>query len=99
MHGKEVGPTVLMRRFRARVALLTSVLMLGILLAGTVPASAATPHRVRSVALKEQKIERVIAIAKKQIGDPWVWGMRGPKAFDCIGFVYYAFKQAHALRL
>ncbi len=33
-------------------------------------------------------------MAKNQIGDPWVWGTVGPDQFDCVGFVYYSFKQA-----
>lgn len=99
MHGKEVVSTVLMRRFRARVALLTSILMLTILLAGAAPAAADWKLPSKSPSVREQKIERVIRIAKRQVGDPWVWGSRGPKAFDCIGLVYYAFKQANALKL
>lgn len=37
--------------------------------------------------------DRVIAVAKQQIGDPWVHYAKGPDKFDCVGFVWYAFKQ------
>lgn len=46
------------------------------------PTSAATPA------------ERVIAVAKAQLGDPWVWAATGPNAFDCSGLVIYSYRQA-----
>jgi NlpC/P60 family/Bacterial SH3 domain len=36
--------------------------------------------------------DSVIAVAKAQLGDPWVHGAIGPRAFDCSGLVYYAFR-------
>jgi len=35
-----------------------------------------------------------VAIAERQVGDPYVWGAEGPNAFDCSGLVYYAFHNA-----
>ena len=32
-------------------------------------------------------------IGQAKIGKPYVWGSRGPNAFDCSGFVWYTFKQ------
>ena len=49
------------------------------------PASAAEP---------KTEAQQIIAIAKKQIGDPWVHGATGPRAFDCSGLVIYAFRKA-----
>ncbi len=46
------------------------------------------------VAAAHTETSRVISVAENQIGDPWVWGTVGPDQFDCVGFVYYAFKQA-----
>jgi hypothetical protein len=37
--------------------------------------------------------DSVIALAKAQLGDPWVHGAIGPRAFDCSGLVYYVFRQ------
>lgn len=36
----------------------------------------------------------VIEYAKKQLGDPYVWGAEGPDAFDCSGLVLKAFQSA-----
>jgi len=38
--------------------------------------------------------QQIIAIARRQLGDPWHRGARGPRAFDCSGLVIYAFKRA-----
>ena len=38
--------------------------------------------------------QQIIRIAKRQLGDPWRHGARGPRAFDCSGLVIYAFKHA-----
>jgi len=46
------------------------------------------------VAAGSTEVSRVVSVAKNQIGDPWVWGKVGPDKFDCVGLVYYAFKQA-----
>jgi uncharacterized protein YgiM (DUF1202 family) len=50
--------------------------------AAPAPAEAATPA------------DKVISIARAQLGEPWVYGAEGPNAFDCSGLVIYAFKQA-----
>lgn len=36
----------------------------------------------------------LISIASSKIGSPYVWGAKGPNAFDCSGFVYWALNQA-----
>ena len=36
----------------------------------------------------------LIAIASSKIGCPYVWGAKGPNAFDCSGFVYWCLNQA-----
>ena len=49
------------------------------------------------VAAGTSEANRVIGVAKNQLGDPWVWAKRGPDRFDCVGLVFYAFKQAALL--
>ena len=41
----------------------------------------------------EKLIEDILDEAKTHIGKRYVWATRGPKTFDCSGFVYYVFKQ------
>jgi hypothetical protein len=36
---------------------------------------------------------RFVALAHTFIGDPYVYGAAGPKAFDCSGLVYYSLKK------
>lgn len=43
---------------------------------------------------RQQAIESVISVAKKQIGIPYVWNGRTPSGFDCAGLMQYSFKQA-----
>lgn len=38
--------------------------------------------------------EKAVSVAKAQIGDPYVWGAKGPNAFDCSGLVWYSFHKA-----
>ena len=35
----------------------------------------------------------LIAEASKHLGKPYVWGAKGPNAFDCSGFIYYCLRQ------
>ncbi len=46
------------------------------------------------VAAADTEVGRVVSVARNQIGDPWVWGKIGPDQFDCVGLVYYSFRQA-----
>lgn len=40
------------------------------------------------------QVQSVINLAKQQLGKPYVWGAKGPSAFDCSGLMYYVFKNA-----
>lgn len=54
---------------------------------GTSAADAALSHR-------EKKIFHAVRIARRQIGEPYVYGANGPGAFDCSGLTSYAFHRA-----
>lgn len=65
---------------------------------GGAPA-ASTPQttvskKLTKAALQQEKAERAIKVAKKQLGDPYVWGATGPGAFDCSGLVQFAWRKA-----
>lgn len=34
-------------------------------------------------------VSRLLAVASSKLGSPYVWGAKGPNAFDCSGFVYW----------
>lgn len=36
----------------------------------------------------------IMQMASSLIGRPYVWGAKGPRSFDCSGFVYYVYKTA-----
>ncbi|MEY8339418.1 peptidoglycan-binding protein [Lachnospiraceae bacterium 62-35] len=38
-------------------------------------------------------VSNLIAVARSKVGSPYVWGSKGPNAFDCSGFVYYCLNQ------
>ncbi|PZG08645.1 glycoside hydrolase, partial [Micromonospora craterilacus] len=35
-----------------------------------------------------------VAYARKQLGDPYVWGATGPNSFDCSGLIWSAYRSA-----
>ena len=43
--------------------------------------------------------ERIIQIAKKQLGKPYLWGASGNQKFDCSSFVQYVYKEAADINL
>jgi len=42
--------------------------------------------------------EKMVSVAQKQIGKPYVLGKTGPASFDCSGLVYYCLKMAGSNR-
>jgi cell wall-associated NlpC family hydrolase len=74
---------VALARIAARLSL-PFALVTGIILATAAPVSAAGDMT---------KLERVLETARGQIGDQYVHYARGPEKFDCVGFVWFSFKQ------
>jgi cell wall-associated NlpC family hydrolase len=84
-------------RLRARHALFLAILAISIVVASG-GAAAAEPTGGKAWRSPASRIDRVIQIARRQVGDPWRYGHKGPGAFDCSGLVYYAFREAYALK-
>ncbi|MEU6408020.1 C40 family peptidase [Microbispora sp. NPDC046933] len=65
---------------------------------GEAPASSAAEDsatkKLTKSALQQEKAEHAIRVAKKHLGDPYVWGATGPRAFDCSGLVQFAWRKA-----
>lgn len=45
------------------------------------------------------KAASVVALAKEQVGKPYVWGATGPDSFDCSGLVQYVYQHAAGINL
>ncbi|RGY97371.1 peptidoglycan-binding protein [Clostridium sp. AM58-1XD] len=39
-------------------------------------------------------VSTLISVARSKVGSPYVWGSKGPNAFDCSGFVYWCLNQS-----
>jgi len=59
-------------------------------LAGAIQLSAQAAAKARVVAMRD----RILTVARKQLGDPYRAGSAGPNAFDCGGFTQFVFKRA-----
>ena len=61
--------------------------------------SNASGNEQSSESTNSSKIQRVINIAKDQLGKPYGWGAEGPNSFDCSGLTYYAYKNGAGVTL
>jgi cell wall-associated NlpC family hydrolase len=59
-------------------------------LAGAIQLSAQAAAKARVAAMRD----RILTVARKQLGDPYRAGSAGPDAFDCGGFTQFVFKRA-----
>ncbi|MBP2706370.1 C40 family peptidase [Microbispora sp. RL4-1S] len=59
------------------------------------PAAAAPAEKkLTKSALQQEKAEHAISVARRHLGDPYIWGATGPRAFDCSGLVQFAWRKA-----
>ena len=69
---------------------------------GSASASTSTSTSTSTTATSSStsaKIAAVIALAKTEIGKPYVWGGKGPNSFDCSGLMYYVFLHAAGVNI
>lgn len=43
------------------------------------------------------KLDKIVELAYKQLGKPYVWGTHGPRSFDCSGLTSYLYKHAYGI--
>lgn len=64
------------------------------------PKPTATPKVTNTPGVEKSSygsgVSGMIACAEQQLGDPYVWGAKGPDSFDCSGLAYYCMKMAGA---
>lgn len=48
---------------------------------------------------QNSKAKKVVELAHKQLGKPYVWGSSGPNSFDCSGLTSYVYKHASNIKL
>lgn len=46
-----------------------------------------------------ERVQKVIDVAKAQLGKPYVWGDTGPNSFDCSGLTLYSYKNGAGITL
>ena len=46
-----------------------------------------------STSSNNEKVNKVISLAKGKVGNKYVWGATGPNSFDCSGFTSWLYKQ------
>ena len=76
------------------LSLFTAVVATGV---STAPAAdAATKHHAAKHHKVSQNAKIVHArnIALRQLGDPYVYGAAGPKAFDCSGLIFFSYRHS-----
>ena len=57
-----------------------------------------TDNKISSVQASS-RTAAVVALAKEQVGKPYVWGATGPDKFDCSGLVQYVYQHAAGINL
>lgn len=57
-------------------------------------AGEAKAAKASKIARQQEKARKAVAVAKRQIGDPYRYGAVGPGSFDCSGLTQYVWKKA-----
>jgi cell wall-associated NlpC family hydrolase len=76
---------------------ITAVRRLASVLGLVLLAATALPGPVAAASEPRTETQRVLAIARNQLGDRYSWAATGPSSFDCSGLAYYVFREAALL--
>jgi len=71
-----------------RMALLVAVLIVSAI---------SLPSPVSAATAPQTEAQKLLSVARNQLGDRYSWAATGPSSFDCSGLVYFVFKQAGLL--
>ena len=52
-------------------------------------------HNISNTTTSLSKNKKALQVARKQMGDPYYLGERGPDVFDCSGLITYSYKKAY----
>ena len=66
------------------------------------PAPVATTTTVTTTSTRRHRrtaAQRLIRVARRQLGDRYVYGAAGPRRFDCSGLVLYSLRHSHSRRV
>ncbi len=66
------------------------------------PAPVASTTTVTTTSTRRHRrtaAQRLIRVARRQLGDRYVYGATGPRRFDCSGLVLYSLRQSHSRRI
>lgn len=77
--------------------LIKAVAIIGLFLTGVSLANqlGTTSNEVSAASITTKR-NRVVRLAKREIGKPYVWAAHGPSGFDCSGLAQYVY--SHAVR-
>lgn len=55
--------------------------------------SSSTTSSTSTPKSNNEKVNKVVSLAKSKVGNKYVWGSAGPNTFDCSGFTSWLYKQ------
>ena len=59
------------------------------------PVVVAPTTTVVATSTRRSRAHRLIAVARRKLGDRYVYGAAGPRRFDCSGLVLFTLRQSH----
>jgi len=70
---------------------------MALLVAVLIVSAISLPSPVSAATAPQTEAQKLLSVARNQLGDRYSWAATGPSSFDCSGLVYFVFKQAGLL--